>query len=211
MKKLLIALTAFGMILGCSSATAIERYQSGTHYLSVVPAQTTTAKKGKVEVIEFFWYGCPHCYQFEPTLHKWIENKPENVVFKRIPAIFRAGWDVHAKAYYAAEALGITDKVHQAIFDEIHKSKKALDKPETIAAFMASKSGVEKQVILDTMLSFSIEAKARKAQQAARQYGLRGVPAIAVAGKYMTSATQTGSNQGMIDVTNFLISKEANK
>ena len=207
MKKILLAGLYLAFTLQVQAAPAFEL---GTQYQNIVPAQIPKdLPTGKVEVTEFFWYGCSHCYDFEPHLNDWVNNKPKNVVFKRIPAIFNKGWVIHAKAYYAAEMLGITDKTHPAIFSAIHKDKKSLSTSGDLAELMSQVSGVEKQTILDTINSFAVETKSRQAIQAGRLHGLRGVPAITVNGKFLTSGRQAGDYPTMIKVMDFLISKES--
>ena len=211
MKKIFVLL--FGLSLAITSLhslAATERFEEGSQYRKIVPALTSQGlQKGKVEVIEFFWYGCPHCHSFEPHLNKWLENKPENVSFQRIPAIFNKAWVIHAKAFYTAEMLGITDKVHLAIFDAIHNKKKGLNKASEIVQFMAKVSGLDKQVISDTLGSFAIETKSRQAIQAARLHSLRGVPAVTINGKYLTSGRLAGDYPVMLEVIDFLIAKES--
>lgn len=209
MKKLLAIATVALISLTSTAAMATERFELGTHYVSITPEQPTSVAEGKVEVIEFFWYGCPHCYEFEPHLNKWKKALPANVEFKRIPAIFNKGWVIHAKAYFTAEMLGILDKVHQPIFDAIHKEKKTLDSAEAIATLMAEHSGMAKEKILNSLNSFAIETKSRKAIQTARLHGLRGVPAVSINGKYSTSGRYAGNYDNMIEVMNFLIRKES--
>ena len=209
MKKILVLLAGLGLAFSVQSQES-PAFELGTHYQKIVPAQTPVGiSAGKVEVTEFFWYGCPHCYDFEPHLNDWLNKKPKNVIFKRVPAIFNKGWVIHAKAYYAGEILGITDKTHPAIFLAIHKDKKALDKAADIAELMAQASGLEKQVILDTINSFAVESKSRKAIQAARLHGLRGVPAVAVNGQFLTSGRQAGDYPNMTRIMDFLVAKES--
>lgn len=202
-------MTAFLALVASNVSLADASFQGGKHYSPIIPAQAPRdLPEGKVLVTEFFWYGCPHCYDFEPTLKEWLKTKPENVVFQRIPAIFNKGWVIHAKAYYTAEMLGIVDKVHQPIFDAIHKDKKSLRTAEAITAFMAEKSGVDQKVLLETINSFAVETQSRQAIRAGRLHGLRGVPAVTVNGRYLTSARQAGSHSAMTDVMNFLVTKE---
>lgn len=207
---LLISLLA-AQLSSAAFAEGMERFQVNEHYMPIQPVAATEAPDGKIEVVEFFWYGCPHCFNFEPALNAWIDSKPDNVSFRRVPAIFNAQWAVHAKAYFAAEMLGITEQVHDAIFDAMHEQGKSLNSPESLAAFMAKKSGLEEKKILNTINSFAVETKSRKAVQTVRAHGLRGVPALSVAGKYHTSGRYAGGNQGMIDVLNFLIAKESSQ
>ncbi|MGM0564660.1 MAG: thiol:disulfide interchange protein DsbA/DsbL [Pseudomonadota bacterium] len=207
-QTLLFALTAL-LVSGLTHAESMDRFKSGEDYVPISPAAETQAPEGEVEVVEFFWYGCPHCYQFEPKLNEWVENKPDNVSFRRVPAIFNQNWAIHAKAYFAADMLGITDQVHDAIFEAIHKDNKRLNSADSLAAFMAEKSGVAEEKILKTINSFAVETRSRKAVQEVREHGLRGVPALSVAGKHHTSGRYAGSNEKMIQVLDFLIAKES--
>lgn len=209
MKKIFALLAGLSLVFTAHSQEA-PAFELGTQYQNIVPAQAQKdLPEGKVEVTEFFWYGCPHCYDFEPHLNDWVNNKPDNVVFKRVPAIFNKGWVIHAKAYYAAEMLGITDKTHPAIFVAIHKDKKSLDKSADLAELMAKASGLEQQLILDTINSFAVETKSRQAIQAGRLHGLRGVPAVAVNGKFLTSGRQAGDYPTMVKVMEFLVEQES--
>lgn len=208
MKKILILLATLGFTVVVQAQNA-PAFESGVQYQKIVPAQTPKdLPKGKVEVIEFFWYGCSHCYDFEPHLNRWLKSKPKNVVFKRVPAIFNKSWVIHAKAYYAAEILGITNKVHPAIFSAIHKDKQTLNNSAELAVLMAQVSGLDKQIIVDTMNSFAVESKSRQAIQAARLHGLRGVPGVVVNGKFLTSGRHAGSYPTMLKVMDFLVEQE---
>lgn len=181
--------------------------QSSTGYEAVSPPQPT-ANSAKIEVIEFFWYGCPHCYSFEPTLTTWLKAKPENVEFIRIPAIFNEQWGKHAKAYFTAEALGVIDKIHTDFFDAIQEKKQELETEDQLAKFFAA-HGVKEADFRETYNSFMIDAKMRQAPALAAKYGITGVPAIIVNGKYKTNGTLAGSQEKMIDVMNALIKKES--
>jgi len=122
MKKLslLVVAIATAAVLGLASAS---RVMAAEGYEMVTPAQPTTSKD-KVEVVELFWYGCPHCYKFEPYVERWLKRKPKNVKFVRMPGVFRASWEIHARAYYTAEILGVVDKVHKPMFEAIHEQKR---------------------------------------------------------------------------------------
>lgn len=176
-------------------------------YEAVSPPQPT-ADPGKIEVIEFFWYGCPHCYSFEPSLSAWLKTKPANVDFIRIPAVFNEQWGKHAKAYYVAEALGVVDKVHADFFDAIQEKKQELETEEQLQKFFTD-HGVKESDFKDAYNSFMIDAKLRQAPALAAKYGLTGVPAIVVNGKYKTNGTLAGTQEKMIDVVNLLIKKES--
>lgn len=178
-----------------------------TGYELVTPAQPTRDAK-KVEVIEFFWYGCPHCFDFEPTLAKWVKTLPKNVEFIRQPAVFSDLWGKHAKAYYTAEALGVVDKVHQDFFDAIQIKKEHLETEEQLAKFFAA-HGVSEADFKAAYGSFLVDTKVRQASQLAAKYGITGVPAIVINGKYKTSGPVAGSHEKMIEVMNRLIEQES--
>lgn len=176
-------------------------------YESVSPPQPT-ANPDKVEVIEFFWYGCPHCYSFEPSLASWLKSKPANVEFIRIPAVFSEQWGKHAKAYYTAEALGVVDAVHADFFDAIQEKKQSLESEDDLAKFFAA-HGVKEADFHEAYNSFVVDTKLRQAPAVAAKYGITGVPAVIVNGKYRTNGTLAGSQEKMIDVMNLLIKKES--
>lgn len=178
-------------------------------YQEITPPQPTQ-NPDKVEVIEFFWYGCPHCYSFEPTLAKWLKNKPENVEFVRQPAAFSDLWGDHAKAYFTAEALGVLDKVHDDFFDAIQNKKQALRTEDQLAKFFVE-HGVDENQFRNTYTSFLVDAKLRQAKAMAPRYGVTGVPAIIVNGKYKITGRLAGSKENMINVMNQLIAQEAQK
>ncbi len=198
-------LLAFMLIFAFSSSTQAE--SSGYEELS---RPQPTQNPDKVEVIEFFWYGCPHCYSFEPALSEWLKNKPENVEFIRIPAVFSKLWGKHAKAYYTAEALGVVDKVHADFFDAIQNKRQKLTSEDDLADFFAA-HGVDKQAFHEAYNSFLVDAKLRQAQAMAPRYGVTGVPAIIVNGKYKVTASLAKSQDNMINVMNELIKKESAK
>ena len=198
-------LLAFMLIFAFSSSTQAE--SSGYEELS---RPQPTQNPDKVEVIEFFWYGCPHCYSFEPALSEWLKNKPENVEFIRIPAVFSKLWGKHAKAYYTAEALGVVDKVHADFFDAIQNKRQKLTSEDELADFFAA-HGVDKQAFHEAYNSFLVDAKLRQAQAMAPRYGVTGVPAIIVNGKYKVTASLAKSQDNMINVMNELIKKESAK
>lgn len=176
-------------------------------YETISPAQPT-ASPDKIEVIEFFWYGCPHCYSFEPSLTSWLKTKPANVEFIRIPAVFSEQWGKHAKAYYTAEALGVVDAIHADFFDAIQEKKQTLETEDELAKFFTA-HGVKEADFREAFNSFVVDTKLRQAPAIAAKYGITGVPAIIVNGKYRTNGTLAGSQEKMIDVMNELIKKES--
>ncbi len=203
-KNVIGAGLAFFLIFFATFLKAEEQPKLG--YEAVSPPQAT-ANPAKIEVIEFFWYGCPHCYSFEPSLKAWLKTKPENVEFIRIPAVFNEQWGKHAKAYFTAEALGVLDKVHGDLFDGV-QAKKELETEDQLAKFFVE-HGVKEAEFRETYNSFMVDTKMRQAPEIAAKYGIDGVPAIIVNGKYRTTGSLAGTQEKMIDVINELIKKES--
>ncbi len=178
-----------------------------TGYELITPAQNTNNPE-KVEVLEFFWYGCPHCYQLEPSMKDWEENsKADYVEVVRAAPPLNPSWANHSRAFYAAEVLGVLDKFHEPMFKAIHEDRKRLGKLEDIAAF-AGTLGIDEKNFLATMKSFAVETKLNRARQQAISVGLTGVPAIVVNGKFKTSASLTGGYPQMFKLINELAEKE---
>ena len=162
---------------------------------------------GKVEVVEFFWYGCPHCNAFEPALEAWVKKLPADVVFRRAPVAFRdEPFGTHQRIYYALEALGQVEAMHRKVFYAIHNDRAKLDKPAEIAAFMA-KNGVDSAKFLDAFNSFGVQTKARQAKLLAEAYKIDGVPALGVHGRFYTSGSLAGSQERALAVADFLIGR----
>ncbi|MCU7892042.1 MAG: thiol:disulfide interchange protein DsbA/DsbL [Candidatus Thiodiazotropha sp. (ex Ustalcina ferruginea)] len=173
------------------------------------PPVATTASEGKVEVIEFFWYGCPHCYHMEPQLEEWLKNKPENVEFIRIPAPLNSKWTVHAQFFYAAEILGLTEKLHNPLFTAIHDKKRKLYDKDSLIDF-AVEHGADRQQFIDALNSFGVYVKVQNARKLGQRYQLDGVPAIGINGKYKTSGSLAGTYSKMFEIVTQLVSKELN-
>ncbi len=192
-------------LLFISFVTASQAEPLGYETLS--PAQPTQ-NKDKIEIIEFFWYGCPHCYSFEPVLANWLKTLPDNVEFIRQPAVFSSLWGKHAKAYFVAEALGVVDKVHEDFFDAIQNKKQKLTTEDQLAQFFIA-HGVDETEFHNTFNSFLIDAKLRQAKAMAPRYGITGVPAIIINGKYKTNGPLAKSQKNMIEVMNRLIQQES--
>lgn len=181
----------FSGFIGAASANATPGFTEGVNYVAVSPAQATTIKPGQIEVIEFFWYGCPHCYALEPYLEAWLKHKPANVVFKRIPVAMAWGehMDVDGYAYYTAQALGLEPKIHTPLFDAIHKDRQfaLVSDKDALQGFFAH-YGVSKKDFDATWNSFSVQLKMDQAANIEKLYGLEGVPTIIVNGKWKTGA-----------------------
>jgi protein dithiol oxidoreductase (disulfide-forming) len=179
----------------------------GTHYVRLSQPVATAAEAGKIEVIEFFWYGCPHCNVFEPALEAWVRKLPADVVFRRVPVAFREEpFVAHQRIFYALEALGQVEAMHRKVFYAIHNDRQKLDKPAEISAFMA-KNGIDGAKFLDVYNSFGVQTKVRQARQLAEAYKIDGVPALGIQGRYFTSGTLAGNTDKALEVTNFLLQR----
>jgi protein dithiol oxidoreductase (disulfide-forming) len=178
---------------------------AGTDYTVLQAAQPVDAQ-GKIEVIEFMWYGCPHCNEFDPYLEAWIKKQGPDVVFKRVPVAFRDDFIPHSKMYHALDALGLADKLTPAVFNEIHVKKNYLLTPEAQATFLATQ-GVDKKKYMDAYNSFSTQSDLQRDNKLLQDYKIDGVPTLAVQGKYETGPATTNSLPGTIQVLDFLISQ----
>lgn len=200
---LLLLLPAFAQ-----AATYVE----GRDYQRIVPTQPTD-DPSKIEVVELFWYGCPHCYRFQPYIERWAKNKPDDVLYRRMPAILAPHWRLLAKAFYTEEALGVTARLHRPLFDAIHAQKRRIDNEDRLMDFFAEQ-GVSKDDFKKTFNSFWVDAKLRSAMEMSRRYQAHATPSVVVNGKYILNPDHTHGNfNTMIKVINFLIDKEraANK
>lgn len=205
--KLLLLLVLPALLAG-PQARAVDTIVEGENYQLIKPAQPTSVADGKVEVVEAFWYGCPHCYHLEPLLKEWTRKLPAEVEFIHIPAQYREIWAVHAGAYYVAEALGVLEKLHQPLFDEIQKNRKNMVTHGDMARFFAT-HGVSEEQYTSTLNSFAVKRSLGKANSLVRGYQLSGVPALIVNGKYRVSASMNGnSNEKTLAVVDYLIARE---
>lgn len=200
-------LAAFVVFAACV-ANAADPYKAGEHYALVTPPVATSSEDGRVEVVELFWYGCPHCYAFEPSIESWLKDKPEYVDFVRVPAVFAANWEIHARAFYATEQLGVTDQTHHALFKALHVDKRKLFSLDALAAFFAEQ-GVDEADFRKAYDSFDVDNKTRQAVQVTRKYGISGVPAVIVNGKYRSSAKRVGNYTELLKLVDFLAAKES--
>ena len=201
-----------GLLLLClgSGPLQAQQYDEAIEYIAIKPP-VSVSTAGKVEVVELFWYGCPHCFRLEPTLKQWIKKQDsKKVEIVKIPAIFRPSWVPGAKAFYTAELLDVPDKVHEAIFDAIHRKKQNLNNEKSFARIFA-KYGVDEKTFSNTYNSFAVDAMARKAEDLSKRYQVDGVPAIVVNGKYRTSGSIAHGHDGMLKVVDYLIKKETQK
>jgi thiol:disulfide interchange protein DsbA len=193
--------------LALSTGASAREYTAGQDYALVSPPQPG-GSEGKVQVVEMFWYGCPHCYEFEPMLHDWEKDKPANVEFIKLPAIFNnPRWQLHAGAFYTAEVLGVMDKFHAPFFNIIHNGKQRMGSREDVREFFGD-IGVDAKSFDETFDSFAVQAKVRRAADLTRRYGITGVPALVVNGKYVVEGPMAKSYENMLRIVNALVEKE---
>ena len=172
-------------------------------YSELNPPQQVEAR-GKVEVVEFFWYGCIHCYNLEPYIESWLKKLPPDVEFRRVPAVFNERWAYDAAIFYTLEAMGLLDKLHRPLFDAIHRNQLRTDNQQALGEWL-QKRGVDSKKFLETLRSFGVQSKTRRATQMTVAYKIDGTPAMAVQGRYTVSAEQGGSREGMLDTVSYLV------
>lgn len=187
-------------------AAAGGKPKAGSDYLVLDQRAPTEAPAGKTEVIEFFWYSCPHCSAFEPRFESWMKAAPADVAVRRVPVAFRDDFVPQQKLYYTLEALGKIDELHSKVFHAIHVERLPLAKDDQIVAW-AVKQGLDKQKFLDTYNSFAVATKARRATQVQDAYKLAGVPALGVAGRYYIDGTLAGSMERSLQITDYLLAE----
>ena len=181
--------------------------QSGEGYAPIDPPLNTSVSD-KVEVIEYFWFGCPHCFAFEPAINNWKDNeKPDYVEFVREAPPLNPAWEPHSRAFYAAELMGVTDQFFDPMFNGIHVDRRALRTPKQIAKF-AGELGIDEEKFRKTMDSFAANTKINQSMQMAAASGLTGVPSIVINGKYRTGGSLAGSHDNIIRVINELSARE---
>lgn len=170
----------------------------------VIPAETPD----KIEVVEVFWYGCPHCYHMDPVLNKWVENLPEDVTFKRMPGLPHRQWEPMAKAYFAMEDLGVLEKYHTALFDAIHGSngfKGIVQSDKAAIAWLSTISGLSQEKVKAAFYSFSMKNSLMQAKKFFRSSGATGVPSLVINGEYITSSTMANGNEAALEVADYII------
>jgi thiol:disulfide interchange protein DsbA len=185
---------------------AQQKPLEGKEYRTLDKQVPVDAPAGKVEVIEFFWYSCPHCNAFEPKLNAWLKKLPPEISFKRAPVAFRDDFVPQQRLYYALEAMGKVDELHDKVFNEIHVNRNMLNKEDAIVAFVA-KNGVDRAKFQELYNSFSVSSKARRAKQLQDLYQVDGVPALGIAGRYYTDGTLTGGMDRALQVVDYLVAE----
>ncbi len=190
------------------------KWVAGTNYRPLVPAQPTDAAPGKVEVVEVFWYGCPHCYALDPYIESWRKTKPAYVEFKRVPVTWQAVHQSHAKLFYTLETLGKEEALHAAVFSEMHDKKNYMfmqgDEKETLAAQVAfaKAHGISEADFTNAYNSFTVQTDMSKADELVHRYHVDGVPLLVVNGKYVVDVNMAGSQANVMSIVNDLVASE---
>lgn len=206
-KRTLLSAAALGLAISFSGLSGAQspKIEEGFDY-RILPTPQPLESKGKVEVIEFFWYGCPHCYDFEPELNTWLKRQPKDVIFRKVPVAFRDDFMPHSQLFYALEAMGKGDALNDKVMYAMHKENKRLMTENEIADWAASQ-GIDRNIFLATYRSFAVVSKARAARQMADAYRIDGVPTIVMQGRYVTSPSIAGTKAKAISVMEHLEQK----
>lgn len=199
------ALVAMGGVATTGVAQAQGGPVEGTQYMRLA-SPVPVSVPGKVEVLEFFMYSCPHCFQFDPALDAWVKKLPADVAFRRVPVAFRPNLEIHQRLYYALEALNQLEALHMKAFTTIHVEHKMLLKDEDVAAWSTA-NGLDGAKLLDTMKSFAVAGKVRAAKQAMEAYRVDGVPMLAIQGRWTTSGSTAGTHEKALAVADYLIAQ----
>lgn len=184
LRRRLLLMTMLVLGLGFTTGAAAQ-YKAGKDFQLIEPPQPTESGS-KIEVLEFFWYGCPHCNALQPSLTAWLKHKPADVEFRRVPAVLGQSWIPLTQAFYTFEALGLTEKLHHDVFEAIHKEKVRLQDPKILFDWVA-KRGVDRKKFEDTYNSFGVRSRVQRAIDMSRNYRIPGTPAIVVDGRYLTA------------------------
>jgi thiol:disulfide interchange protein DsbA len=186
-----------------------SRFKEGTNYQKIVPAQPVSVAPGKIEVMEVFWYGCPHCYALDPAVESWLANgKPNQVEFVRVPAMWNEATRLHARVFYTAQTLGKLDELHSLIFREIHVNNNPMNTVDKIAAFFVQ-HGISETDFKKAFSSSDVESKLQRADFLNRRYKVESVPLFVVNGKYRTDLGSAGSEANLFSIVNEIAVHEA--
>jgi len=211
MKRREFSLAAAGLALPLVVRAQMKVPEDGREYRTLAKNAPVDAPPPKIEVVDFFWYSCPHCNQFEPMLNAWSLKLPDDVSLRRIPAAFRDNMVPQQRLFYALEAMGKSGELHQKIFDAIHKERVDLVRQQPMAEWVG-KQGVDPQKFLEVYNSFAVSAKARRATEIPNQYDVEGTPAMGVAGRWYTDSTLAGGQHAqMLRVVDYLVGEARKK
>jgi len=198
--------TGLFLLAVVATAQAQSAFVEGTDYQPISPA-VKTSQPDKVVVTEIFWYGCPHCFRFEPYAERFAASLPDGAVFEQVPSSLNPRWTEHARAYYSLQMMGALDKTHKALFDAIHLKRQRLTSLDSIAPWVAE-MGLDEKEFRANYFSFPVDTQIRKNVQKEKRYGHNGVPAVVINGKYLVSASMAGSNERLVQIMSYLVEQE---
>jgi protein dithiol oxidoreductase (disulfide-forming) len=200
----LLALQSVPLTMFAGAAQAQEAVQArqNIEYRMIDPQPVETGDR--IEVIDFFWYGCPYCNQLQPSLEEWIKRKPPDVALRRIPAILRDSWVPHARIFYALELLNELERLHLKVYHGYHVDDLHMSKPDVMEQW-AVKNGIDRRRWVDAYFSPELDGKIARAQRATKAYALEGTPTLVVDGRYLTSGSMAPSLKGMVPVLEELV------
>jgi thiol:disulfide interchange protein DsbA len=213
MKRREFSLTAIGAMAALTAQTELHAQAptaparkpvEGTDYLALDKRVPTDVGAGKIELIEFFWYSCPHCNAFEPTFASWLKAAPKDVTVQRVPVRFRDDFEAQQRAYYVFESLGLVESMHGKLFRAIHVDRQQLNTGAALAAW-ADKNGLSEKKFIETFNSFGVASKARRATQLQEAFKVQGVPALGIAGRFYTDGSLTQTMERALQVADYLI------
>lgn len=206
MMAALLALTGY-----IPEASQAQEFKEGTHYVTLSPTIPTQAPEGKVEVVDLFWYGCPHCYSLEPTIEKFLSQKPDNVVFQRVHATLSPRWEYHAKLFYVGQMLDTdgSKNIHIKIFEALQKQRRRINDDDAMIRFFSELGFTEEQV-KGALNSMEMKTMMARAKEVGEKSKADSVPVIIVNGKYRTSPSMVGSEETLLQVVDYLVKRESN-
>jgi thiol:disulfide interchange protein DsbA len=182
---------------------ALAQFQPGREFQRIEPLHPA-ALDGRIEVIEFFYYGCPVCYETEPFLSRWLGAAPDYVAIRRVPALSSEAWESFAKLYYALETLGQVEHLHWSVYDSVHFENLQLG-DEKVMADWAARNGIESEKFVQAYGSQAVAEKTAQAREVLKAYGVRAVPTFIVDGKFLTSARLAGGSEQVVQVLDYLV------
>jgi len=182
------------------------RFAAGKDFLKLDRPVPTDSEAGKIELIEFFWYSCPHCNAFEPTFAEWVKNAPKDVVVRRMPVAFRDDFAPQQRLFFTLEAMGLLDKMHGKVFQAVHVERLPLNTDASIQTWI-EKQGIDKTKFADTFKSFGVASKVKRAVQLQNDFKIEGVPSLGVAGKFYIDGTLAGTMERALQVAESLLTQ----
>jgi thiol:disulfide interchange protein DsbA len=203
MFKRILSTMVIGLSLMLNQACAADGFQEGVHY-QTLSKPVVTSDSSKVEVLELFWYGCPHCDSLDPALKAWVQKLPSDVNFVRMPVVFGRSWEMHARMFWVAKNLGLLETIHEPLFNAIHREGQRLQRVDEVIDFF-ERLGADSAVVKRELDGFATESALRLADARVRAYGIQGVPALVVNGRYVTGVSQAGGESQLFALLNELI------